>query len=490
MRASYRIPTFGMLLGGCLMIINLLLSPPGVQAQRTAPAGSIFTGEQINTQLTPQGWITLGDDLSPAPEIYGSFARFGSYISPAQELSTPTAQFRVQLDTYQPADSAIRFDLRVSANGTDWSAWEVGLESGMLASFQRLGRYVQYRATLLANTALPVVQTVQITPLPGVSTFELLQDQPAVAPTYRLHATRQGLVGRRTANGHIIKKRDRFVSLPCWCSLSSKGGSEYMVRLTYNGKSVVLPVYDVGPWNTRDNYWAAQEQRTFGDLRQGWPQDHAAYFDGHNGGRSGIGLKVRFPTAVDVGDGAWWDELGIRGDRAILEITYLWLGADPLAESTPKAEPPPQPQPAQPGSPEIMVDNTDPAFKSGAKVTWYDGTNCGANGHALWTYSTRKQSDSENWGIWQPTLPNDGSYEVFVSIPNCQRGRPNTESARYRVQHRDGTTEVVINQELGAGQWVSLGRFNFAAGDGGLVALDDLTNDSMRVVWFDAVKWV
>src|SRR5919206_287005 len=90
------------------------------------------------------------------------------------------------------------------------------------------------------------------------------KEQPLVAPTYTVFATREGLVGHRTANGHHIISRDRFVALPSWRVLSSKGGSEFQVRVTYRGRSAVLPVWDVGPWNTRDDYWSPQ--RRYGDI--------------------------------------------------------------------------------------------------------------------------------------------------------------------------------------------------------------------------------
>src|SRR3712207_4550370 len=84
------------------------------------------------------------------------------------------------------------------------------------------------------------------------------------APTYTIFATREGLVGHRTANGHRIRPRDRFVALPSWKVLSSNGGDEFQVRVTYRGRSVVLPVWDVGPWNTNDDYWSPE--RRYSDL--------------------------------------------------------------------------------------------------------------------------------------------------------------------------------------------------------------------------------
>ena len=58
------------------------------------------------------------------------------------------------------------------------------------------------------------------------------------------------------------------------------------------------------------------------------------------------------------------------------------------------------------------------------------------------------------------------------------------------MQHRDGAQEITIDQGAGAGQWVLLGRFPFQGGDGGFVELHDVAGDAMRVLWFDAVKWV
>src|SRR5215211_9528924 len=72
------------------------------------------------------------------------------------------------------------------------------------------------------------------------------QDRPA-APTFTVFATREGLVGHRTANGHRIQPRDRFVALPSWSVLAGDSGLEFQVRVTYRGRSAVLPVWDVGP---------------------------------------------------------------------------------------------------------------------------------------------------------------------------------------------------------------------------------------------------
>src|SRR5215213_1744007 len=108
-------------------------------------------------------------------------------------------------------------------------------------------------------------------------------EQIPTAPTFTVFATREGLVGHRTANGHRIQPRDRFVALPSWTVLASDGGQEFQVRVSYRGRSAVLPVWDVGPWNTRDEYWSPS--RRYGDLPIGKPMAHAAYESSYNGGR-------------------------------------------------------------------------------------------------------------------------------------------------------------------------------------------------------------
>jgi hypothetical protein len=524
--------------------------------------------QRSGIQDSSDGSLKLLANAPPAPAIYGSFKHFGFAISPTQRFSTPFRSLQIDYAATTPTGSSVRVDARVSADGQRWSGWEIDLASGASASFELAALFAQYRVTLLANTGSPSVRVAQITPLRDPARYTAMADSQPVAPTWKVHATRQGMVGGRTANGHRITKRDHFVSLPSWRSLAPNGTNDYTVRITYNGRTSVAPVYDVGPWNAHDDYWNEQRQR-YADLPRGYPEDHAAYFDGYNGGRAEQG-RVRFPTAIDVGDGAWWDDLGIKGDRAVVEVTFLWLGSDPLAApppAPPAAEPvPPAAEPAEPAPPapapeapappaepappaaepapaqptpeppppatpapipatpapaaaaesaaaetappppeapapaaepapappvEVLVDERGSNFKGQATIKWYDGPKeCGAGGSALWTFTTTNADESENTGRWQPALPDEALYDVYVAIPTCAGRKPNTGSARYLVQHRDGAHVAVVDQAAKAGDWVLLGRFPFSAGAGGFVELRDVTGDSMRTIWFDAVKWV
>ncbi|MBM2810008.1 MAG: hypothetical protein HW416_767 [Chloroflexi bacterium] len=149
------------------------------------------------------------------------------------------------------------------------------------------------------------------------------QAQDTDHPSARIYGSRIGLVGRTTANGHVIQERDRFVALPSPRALSSRDGREYEVRLTYRGRSAVAPVWDIGPWNQTDDFWAL-DRRGAPDLPRFLPQAQAAIERGHNGGRSLSGRLVTAPMAIDIADGLFWDDLGMtQGDW--LEVAFLWL---------------------------------------------------------------------------------------------------------------------------------------------------------------------
>jgi hypothetical protein len=319
-----------------LLIVCLLALPVHAAPHPAGVADGIV--------VAPDGSMTLARDAFPAPAAFGGVGHFGVFVS-------ETITYAVEFDTLHVAYTALiphgaqaAVDVRASVDGVNWTPWVVDLTPQARTHFDHPARFAQYRIRMRATGSSPTIRTLRLIPeraTPSFSAFE--QEQPPIAPTFTVHATRLGLVGRRTANGHRIVERDRFVALPCVCVLSSRGGDEYKVRITYQGRSVVAPVYDVGPWNTRDNYWDPQDQRYFSDLRQGWPQDHAAFFDGHNNGRAQHG-RVRFPTAIDIADGIWWDDFGIKGDRAVVEVTFLWMGRDPLAEpveAPPDNAPPP-----------------------------------------------------------------------------------------------------------------------------------------------------
>lgn len=62
-------------------------------------------------------------------------------------------------------------------------------------------------------------------------------------------ATREGMIGSMTSSLTIIGAESLFVALPDRRAL----GRDVEVR--YHGRSIVVPVLDVGPWNIDDPYW-------------------------------------------------------------------------------------------------------------------------------------------------------------------------------------------------------------------------------------------
>jgi hypothetical protein len=144
--------------------------------------------------------------------------------------------------------------------------------------------------------------------------------------TFKVYATREGLTGHTTANGHKIVPNDHFVSLPSTQSLATKNGSDYSVRVcsVTNGRCAYEPVWDVGPWNTNDAYWAAK-RTSWSSLPTGKPEAQAAYQDGYNGGKDQFGRKVLNPAGIDLADGTIRNGLDLSSSGWV-DVTYLWTG--------------------------------------------------------------------------------------------------------------------------------------------------------------------
>jgi hypothetical protein len=268
-----------------------------------------------------------------------AFTREGSYRSRPWGIAAAPAAVLVRSRLKTPAGTAVQFHVRIQSGGR-WQPWQSAAPDRRLA-LERPAQALQVRVVMLSsNAASPVVDGVEVA-LQGTLPLKSRAAQPA---TFRIYATREGLVGGRTANGHVIKPRDRFVALPSWRVLNRRGEHDYQVRVSYGGRSVVLPVWDIGPWNTRDDYWSP-DREMWRDLPLGLPQAQAAYQNGHNGGRDQFGRRPALPNGIDIADGAFWDDLGLR-DNSWVEVTFLWLEAP-----TPDETPTPTPIPAEPVPP-------------------------------------------------------------------------------------------------------------------------------------------
>ena len=75
----------------------------------------------------------------------------------------------------------------------------------------------------------------------------------------------------------------------------------YKTTLIFNGRRVIAPIKEVGPWNTYDNWWEPVARRTmWKDLPRGRPEATAAFFNNYNGGKDEFGREVLNPAGVDL----------------------------------------------------------------------------------------------------------------------------------------------------------------------------------------------
>jgi membrane protease YdiL (CAAX protease family) len=133
-----------------------------------------------------------------------------------------------------------------------------------------------------------------------------------------------------------------------------------------------------------------------------------------------------------------------------------------------------------------IVDDKDPGLLHTGNNLWLDSTN-GFGGSFLWTYAA--QSVPDIVVTWFPSLQGCSRYRVDVFIPG---GVGLTDSARYMVTHRQGTTAVQISQAAYSGGWAPLGVFEFEAGASAYIQLSNLTGEDpklLRWVGFDAIRW-
>jgi hypothetical protein len=177
------------------------------------------------------------------------------------------------------------------------------------------------------------------------------QEYVAASPvTVRLWATREGLIGKTTAVGHVVTAGDHFVALP------SRKALNHSVIVSYRGKSVTAPVLDLGPWNRDDAWWEVSAARgQFADLPRFVPEAWAAYDTGYNGGRDGTGRFVTFPAMIDLGDGVYAD-LGMQQSDWV-DATLTWVDGPsppPLAPADRKIVK--KIDPSAPRSPDIAHD--------------------------------------------------------------------------------------------------------------------------------------
>ncbi|MFF0266435.1 hypothetical protein [Kribbella sp. NPDC004536] len=305
-----------------ILAATFTLAPTSTAAPTSPVAVSAQPANSSNVQLDGNR-IVLGD---AAASIGAAELRQRSGLAELKPVrfGTPTSAVVVGYTTGTPDGSTAEVDVRAWLNDR-WSEW-TAVRSGTPTALPGASDQVQVRVILLAppTGAKPWVGDVTVQPTDkAVAPRMSLQAAPV---TSHVFATREGLVGGTTANGHVIVSRDHFVALPSRRGLSGNGSGTYSVKVCTASRCAFEPVWDVGPWNTKDDYWNPSSTREmWQDLPQGKPEAQAAYQNGYNGGKDQFGRTVANPAGIDLADGVFWDALKLA-DNGWVDVTYLWTG--------------------------------------------------------------------------------------------------------------------------------------------------------------------
>uniref|UniRef100_A0A832DGQ8 Xanthan lyase n=1 Tax=Ignavibacterium album TaxID=591197 RepID=A0A832DGQ8_9BACT len=89
---------------------------------------------------------------------------------------------------------------------------------------------------------------------------------------------------------------------------------------------------------------------------------------------------------------------------------------------------------------------------------------------------------------WSPDIPETGEYVVYISYQSFEDSNDETI---YIVSHAGGTTEFRINQKIGGGTWIHLGKFLFKKGKvkNQFVMISNKAKTTGKIVSADAVRF-
>ncbi|MFI5613077.1 hypothetical protein [Amycolatopsis sp. NPDC051903] len=283
-------------------------------------------GDDVNVEAVGSA-LTLKDSAWHRTDLLTAGSQ-GYLISAARQLASPVNRVTTNVVADLPKGTDVQVEVRGRTGADDWTEWTPA--GAQAAAFAHPVSVVQTRISL-SSTTDGVRPTVREVDLSATTAADARANAAAATTplTYTIYATREGLTGHTTANGHVIASNDHFVALPSGKALSPKGTGNYTVRVckTDGSRCEYAPVWDVGPWNTKDDYWNPASIRSeYKDLPQGQPEAYAAYHNGYNGGKDDLGYTVGNPAGIDLADGVFNSGLGLA-DNGNVKVTYLWTGS-------------------------------------------------------------------------------------------------------------------------------------------------------------------
>jgi hypothetical protein len=314
-------------------VTAVVLAAGAVTALAGAPAQAAtgsWTADLSTVDSDDVNVSAAGGQLTLADAAWHRTARVtagseGSLLGAEHALAAPANRVSAAVGADTPKGTSVEVDVRGRTGADDWTEWTPA-GTPLRATVSS----VQVRVSLHSTTdgVRPAVRSVALSAdsVPQVNALAA-----TAALTYKIYGTREGLVGGTTANGHVITSHDHFVSFPSGKSVSPKATGNYTARVcrTDGSKCEYAPVWEVGPWNERDDYWNPASVRSeFKDLPQGKPEAQAAYLEGYNNKKDDSGRTVQNPAGIDLADGVFWDGLGMS-DNGYVNVTYLWTGTGP-----------------------------------------------------------------------------------------------------------------------------------------------------------------
>jgi hypothetical protein len=323
-----RLPSALLTAVSTVLVSALGAAPPTAPPPGAPPAAGLDWAANLN-----QGHAV---DVAYANGALRLTGPTGLLTLPAHPLPRSVGRLSTQVDAVTPPGGTVEVDVRGRLPGGRWTEW-LPSRPGTPTALPGPSNLVQLRVLLTADpgpavpgAAAPARPEVRGLRVHAEEVSQLRVAAPAEPASYHVFATREGLVHGSTANGHRIRPHDLFVALPSWRSLADEDGSEYSVKVcAVGGPCAWAPVWDVGPWNTKDDYWSAHREQ-WRDLPQGVPEAEAAYRDGHNDGKDGKGRTVGNPAGIDLSDGVFDAALKLT-DNTEVTVSYLWTGGPPLS---------------------------------------------------------------------------------------------------------------------------------------------------------------
>lgn len=132
----------------------------------------------------------------------------------------------------------------------------------------------------------------------------------------------------------------------------------------------------------------------------------------------------------------------------------------------------------------IILDQGGPGTTSSSG--WTAGANAGGWNGNYWHDGA--SGKGTKWVTYTPTLPTNGTYEVYAWWVESSNRATNTP---YDIIHPNGTNRVLVNQKLASGGWFKLLTTNFNAGTSGKVIIrNDNTTATTDYCIADGIRFL